>query len=125
MLSEKRIWKFFVQILLGLDALHSKWIIHRDLKSLNIFLTKRDSLKIGDLGVAITIDEEQKVNKWVGTPYYQAPEIWENKPYDEKSDIWSLGVILYEIITLSKPFQGLDETDLGQKILKGKFKWIP
>ena len=57
-ISEPRIWKFFIHILLGLDALHSKRILHRDLKSLNVFLTKNNVAKVGDLGVAKVLNDE-------------------------------------------------------------------
>lgn len=122
LLSEMRIWKFFIQIVLGVDALHSKKILHRDLKTLNIFLTKRDMLKIGDFGNAKSLDQGSVATKKVGTPYYLSPEVCEGKNYDEKSDIWSVGVILYEMSTLTRPFDGENEEVLSEKIIKGKFK---
>ena len=87
--EENIIWVYLIQILEGLHYLHEKKIIHRDLKSANIFLMKDNIVKIGDLNVS-------KINKMgmaitqTGTPYYASPEIWLDQPYDYKSDIWSL-----------------------------------
>lgn len=85
---------------MGLKALHDLKILHRDLKvvyisiqSANVFLTKSGTAKLGDLNVS-------KVSKGLcstqtGTPYYASPEVWKDQPYDKKSDIWSLGCVLY------------------------------
>ena len=93
--TEPEILNYFTQICLALKHIHEKKIIHRDLKSANIFLMKSGLIKLGDFGIAKgfqnTID---KAKTFVGTPYYLSPEIFENKPYDSKSDIWSLGVLL-------------------------------
>ena len=97
---------------LGVHYLHTREIIHRDLKSLNIFLTKDNSAKIGDLGASRKIDDEGNIidemgdeeskpqNQRVGTPFYLAPELWQDKPCTKKSDIWALGIILYELCAL-------------------------
>lgn len=104
--SENFIWKLFIQIALGLYYLHSRNIIHRDIKSLNIFLTKDNSAKIGDLGSARRLDSDGNIigdvgnGEKVGTPFYLAPEIWLNKPCTKKTDVWALGVILFEICAL-------------------------
>lgn len=87
--------------------MHSQSILHRDLKTLNIFLTKDNKIKIGDLGVAKILDNIEKdfATSKVGTPYYLSPEVCEDRPYNSKSDIWSLGCILYELCTLKHPFE--------------------
>ena len=102
LLSEKYIWKFFLQICLGLFHLHKNNIIHRDLKSLNVFLTKDFTVKIGDMGAAKIVENpsESNLKSKVGTPYYLSPEICKNQFYSNKSDIWALGCILYELCTL-------------------------
>jgi len=105
---ENFIWKVFIHICLGINYLHSHNIIHRDLKSLNIFLTKDNSAKIGDLGAARRLDTEgniidevsSEIPHKVGTPFYLAPELWKNSSCSKKSDIWALGVILYEMCAL-------------------------
>lgn len=105
-LSENVVWNFFIQICIGLYHMHSEKILHRDLKTLNIFLTKDNKIKIGDLGVAkILEDFDNFVTSKVGTPYYLSPEVCEDRPYNSKSDIWSLGCILYELCTLCHPFE--------------------
>jgi NIMA (never in mitosis gene a)-related kinase len=76
------------------------------MKTLNIFLTKDNKIKIGDLGVAKILDNIEKfTTSKVGTPYYLSPEVCEDRPYNNKSDIWSLGCILYEMCTLKHPFE--------------------
>ena len=124
-ISENRVWKMFIQITLGLAALHEKNIIHRDLKTLNIFLTKRDHVKIGDLGCSKITEKGGFVSNLVGTPFYLSPEVCEDKPYNSKSDIWSLGIILYEICALRHPFHAETPPELMVKIIKGKYERIP
>jgi len=100
-LSEQRIWKFFIEMCLGIQYLHTNRILHRDIKTINMFLTKNDNIKIGDLGVARELNQTANMaHTVVGTPYYLSPELCEEKPYNNKSDIWSLGCVLYELCTL-------------------------
>jgi serine/threonine protein kinase len=120
-MNEEKIWKFFIQICLGLAYIHSKKILHRDLKTLNIFLTKDEKVKIGDLGVAKVLSQTNFAKTFVGTPYYLSPEICEEKPYNEKSDVWALGCILYEMATFKHPFNASNQGALIIKILKGKY----
>ena len=117
MMSEDRIWKFFIQMSLGLAFIHSKKVLHRDLKTLNIFLTKDDKVRIGDLGVAKVLSQTNFAKTFVGTPYYLSPEICEEKPYNEKSDVWALGCILYEMATFKHPFNANNQGALILKIL--------
>ena len=97
-LSENKIWKFFIQMCLGLNYIHKKKILHRDIKTMNIFLTRDETVRIGDLGVAKVLTENVNfAHTMVGTPYYLSPEMCEEKPYNEKSDVWALGCVLYEM----------------------------
>ena len=120
LLPEHKVWKIFIQTCLGVQYLHTRKILHRDLKTLNLFLNKDGKLKIGDLGVAKEV-KESHTNTVVGTPYYLSPELWEEKPYNNKSDIWSLGCILYELWTLKHPFDAKTQGGLFLKIVKGKY----
>ena len=103
--EEKTIWSLFIQMVKGLNELHKRKIIHRDLKSANIFLMKNGVCKLGDLNVAKVV-ENGLLRTQTGTPYFASPEIWEDKPYNFKSDIWSIGCILYQMAGLKMPFQG-------------------
>ena len=124
-LDEDLVWKLFIQMSIGLYYIHSKKIIHRDIKTLNIFLTKNLDAKIGDLGVAKILEDTNHANTFIGTPYYVSPEMCKNKPYNEKSDIWALGCILYELLTFNHPFTANNQPALFIKILNSKFNPFP
>ena len=81
-LKEDKIWKFFIEISMGLEHIHKNKILHRDIKSLNIFLNKNGTVKIGDLGVAKMLAHNDFAQTMVGTPYYLSPELCEEKPYN-------------------------------------------
>ena len=105
-MNENRIWFYMIQTLLGLKVLHENNIIHRDIKSANLFLSKDGKIiKLGDLNVA-KILKNKLAETQIGTPYYLAPEIWNNEPYDFKCDIFSLGCLVYEMTALKYPFTG-------------------
>ena len=102
--EEKEIIEWFIEICEGVKYIHENEIIHRDLKPLNIFLTKNNKIKIGDFGIAKLLNYESKVKTMIGTKFYLSPEIMKNKDYDYKSNIWNLGIILYELTQLKHPF---------------------
>ena len=120
-LPENLIWKFFIQISLGLAYIHYHKILHRDLKTLNIFLTKNLDIKIGDLGVAKILQNTLHAYTFIGTPFYLSPEICEEKPYNEKSDVWALGCILYELCTFKHPYNAKNQPALFLKIISGNY----
>lgn len=123
-IKEDLIWKLFIEISIGLGYLHKKKVLHRDLKALNIFLTKSLEVKIGDLGVAKALTQTSFAKTYIGTPYYLSPEICEERPYNEKSDVWALGCILYELCTYNYPFDAKTQAGLILKILKSKYEPI-
>ena len=83
----------------GLDHMHKKKILHRDIKPMNIFIGKGDIVKIGDLGIAKILKNNVSAQTQIGTPHYMAPEIWRGKPYTYSADVWALGCLLYEMMT--------------------------
>lgn len=103
-LTEKEIWHYFVQIVRGVKALHDLKICHRDIKAANLFVTKDGVIKLGDLNVS-KVNKRGLLHTQTGTPYYCSPEVWKDKPYDNKCDIWSIGCVLYEMTTLLPPFR--------------------
>ena len=124
--TEKEIINYLTQICLALNHIHKKKIIHRDLKSGNIFLTKSGLVKLGDFGIAKGFKNTwEKAKTKVGTPYYLSPEIINSKPYDSKSDIWALGVLLYEMMTFKMPFNASSLPSLSLKIIKGYYPSPP
>ena len=122
-MEESDIWRIFIQLVKGLKSLHDLNILHRDLKSANIFLFNNGTAKIGDCNVSKILKHDLGHTQ-TGTPYYAAPEVWNEDPYDNKSDIWSLGVILYEMLTLSPPFHGNNMDELYNKICEGRIRRI-
>ncbi|XP_065592370.1 serine/threonine-protein kinase Nek1 isoform X7 [Cyrtonyx montezumae] len=99
--SEDQILDWFVQICLALKHIHDRKILHRDIKSQNIFLTKDGTIQLGDFGIARVLSSTVELARTcIGTPYYLSPEICQNRPYNNKSDIWALGCVLYEMCTL-------------------------
>ena len=124
--SEAQILDYITQICLALQHIHKKKIIHRDLKSGNIFLMKSGIVKLGDFGIAKGLQSTwEKARTFVGTPYFLSPEIISNKPYDAKSDIWALGVLLYELMTFKMPFNAVSLPLLSIKINRGVYKPPP
>ena len=116
-LEEDLIWQIFIKITLGLTAIHKMKILHRDLKTLNIFLNKDMGIKIGDLGVAKELNQASFAKTLIGTPYYLSPEMCQDMPYNQKSDVWALGCILYELCTFRHPFNATNQGALIVKIL--------
>jgi len=94
------VWRFFLQCACGLQHMHSRQILHRDVKTPNVFLDERCNVKLGDLGVAKVLSSQTHFAvTLVGTPYYLSPELCSNKQYNAKSDVWALGCVLYECCT--------------------------
>ena len=123
---ETQILDYFTQICLALQHLHKKNIIHRDLKGGNVFLMQSGLVKLGDFGIAKGLKtSKEKAQTTVGTPYYLSPEIINSKPYDTKSDIWSLGVLLYQMMTFKMPFNAQSLPLLSIKINRGVYSPPP
>ena len=121
--EENDVWKIFIQITKGLHDLHAYNILHRDLKSANVFLFRDGTAKLGDLNVSKIALRGLGCTQ-TGTPYYASPEVWKDNPYNLKSDIWSLGCLCYEILMLKTPFRAETMEGLYRKVMKGKYPEI-
>lgn len=123
--DEQEILRFFCDLLMGVNYLHIRNIIHRDLKPENVLLDWNYRVKIADFGVSkIFPSTDHNTPLTDGTPLYMAPELFHNYPYNYKSDVWSLGVIFYELATLKLPFVGRDINELYSAINSGQYKDI-
>uniref|UniRef100_A0A8C8FAM4 non-specific serine/threonine protein kinase n=1 Tax=Oncorhynchus tshawytscha TaxID=74940 RepID=A0A8C8FAM4_ONCTS len=119
---EEQILDWLVQICLALKHVHDRKILHRDIKSQNIFLTKDGTIQLGDFGIARVLNSTVELARTcIGTPYYLSPEICENKPYNNKSDVWALGCVLYEMCTLKHAFEAGNMKNLVLKIIRGSY----
>ncbi|XP_036723962.1 serine/threonine-protein kinase Nek4 isoform X1 [Balaenoptera musculus] len=126
LLSESQVVEWFVQIAMALQYLHEKHILHRDLKTQNVFLTRTNIIKVGDLGIARVLENHcDMASTLIGTPYYMSPELFSNKPYNYKSDVWALGCCVYEMATLKHAFNAKDMNSLVYRIIEGKLPPMP
>lgn len=122
--AENELMRIFVQICLALKHVHDQNILHRDLKSQNIFLTSQGIVKLGDFGIAKVLDaSEEQARTQIGTPYYLSPEICESLPYGRSSDVWSIGIVLFELLALELPFQATSLPALVGKICNHEPNW--
>lgn len=122
---ERVIWIYMIQALRGLAALNKMKIIHRDIKPANIFITDdMKTIKLGDLNVS-KVAKNDLTRTQIGTPSYLAPEVWENRPYDARCDIFSLGCCMYEMTALRLPFDARSMDELRKKIKAGTYSPLP
>jgi len=125
--EENYIWKVLLQLSSALLYVHQNHVLHRDIKSSNVFLCTdpldgSDMVKLGDFGVSNSVlDASNLARTIVGTPYSLSPEICFNRPYGEKSDVWALGVLLYELCTLKRPFDATNPGSLVLQIICGQY----
>ncbi|CAL8272583.1 unnamed protein product [Merluccius merluccius] len=119
--EEMVIW-FLYQIASAVAHIHKAGILHRDIKTLNIFLTKTNLIKLGDYGLAKKLDSPfAMAETCVGTPYYMSPELCQGVKYDFKSDIWAMGCVIFEVLTLTRTFDATNPLNLCVKIVQGNW----
>jgi serine/threonine protein kinase len=151
LVPEKIVWSIFTQLILALYRCHLNCdppppgdpfysdsdvpspipnggtvILHRDIKPDNVFLDDNHSVRLGDFGLAKMLDQEHLFARtYVGTPFYMSPEVLMDQPSTPRSDIWSLGCVIYELCALHPPFQAKTHLSLSQKIREGVFPPVP
>lgn len=117
-IDDEAIAKWLGQLASGLHYMHSRRVLHRDLKSSNIFLSADDDVKLGDFGIAKVLESTTaQADSVVGTAHYLSPELCRGQPYSYSSDLWALGCVIYELCTLNKPFDGSNLLAVCNKVV--------
>ncbi|ORC84478.1 putative serine/threonine-protein kinase a, putative,protein kinase [Trypanosoma theileri] len=126
--KEHEVLFIFLQLCLALDHIHMNKMMHRDLKTANVLLTTTGLVKLGDFGFSRQYEDSLSNpvgSTFCGTPYYLSPELWRRAPYSKKSEMWALGVVLYEVMALKRPFGGRNMDELIDNILHARRPPLP
>ena len=115
---EGQVLDWFIELCLALRYCHDRKLLHRDIKTQNIFLNQHNTCKLGDFGIARVLTATREMaSSVVGTPYALAPEVCESKAYSYAADVWALGCVLYELCSLRRPFEADNLLGLVWKIV--------
>lgn len=131
--TESLVGTWIMQLVLAIEFMHKKNVLHRDLKPQNLFVDEDMNLKIGDFGISKALESSLETCKTsIGTPCYMAPEMYTTDRYNNKADIWSLGCVVYEICALEKLFPMRDKEDkvvgifkIMESIKEGRMREVP
>ncbi|KAL5966797.1 MAP/microtubule affinity-regulating kinase 3, partial [Taenia solium] len=122
-MAEREARAKFRQIVSAVQYCHQKKIVHRDLKAENLLLDAQMNVKIADFGFSNEFSSDKKLDTFCGSPPYAAPELFEGRKYDgPEVDVWSLGVILYTLVSGALPFDGQNLRELRERVLTGKYR---
>ena len=122
-LEESQAVKYMKRICQGIDYMHENYIMHRDIKPENIMLDEKGNPKIIDFSYAVSFRKKKKFIRLLGSLYYLPPEMLENKLYDQRVDIWSLGILFYEMLTGYPPFDADSSQEIVDQILDDRVQY--
>lgn len=126
--EEHEVGYTFVQLAMSVDHIHRRRMLHRDIKGANVMLMTNGLIKLGDFGFSHQYEDsvsDQVASTFCGTPYYLAPELWRRQKYSKKADVWAMGILLYEMMALKRPFMGQGMRALMECVLSGNIPPLP
>ena len=124
-ITEKKVIQIFTQLIMGLQFIHEKGVLHRDIKTANVFLFRNGLVKLGDFGVSRKIKEGELASTIIGTPYFMCPELIQGKPYSFPADIWAAGCVLFEMLAHQHAFTGRSREELFRNITNNNINDFP
>lgn len=123
--EERQVLQIFTQLILGLDYIHSQNILHRDIKTANVFLFRKGLVKLGDFGIAREVSNNELAHTLIGTPYFMCPELLRGQSYGFPADVWAAGCVLFELMARRHAFTGKSREELFANIMGGQMPEMP